>query len=431
MLSIGKQLTPDQRISKAVNRIMDKITALSSVLMIGERNVVEDVKTACTNGRDEKYGRDFVESINDGELRFTVLHEQYHKLYKHLITWRQLYEEDADIANQACDYVINLKIVDEFGKAQMENGDLFIKPFDWILIDERFREMSARQVFDILKKEKTAEPQGGQGQGQGQSNDDGQGDNQGEDDGKSSGDGQPQRDSKPNRPMDTHDWDGAKAIPEDETKTLEREIDEAIRQGALVAGKLGSGGMRDLGNILQPKVDWRQVLRDFITATCAGKDYSTWRRPNRRFIASDIYMPSSISEQVEELVLAIDTSGSIGRRELANFLGEVKCVAEVVKPNRVRVLYWDTKIVADELYEGDAVADLIRSTKPAGGGGTDINCVCEYLANNKVKPQAVIVLTDGYLGSSWGKWSVPILWCILNHKSAKPTVGQTVHIKDN
>jgi len=426
MLSIGKQLTPDQRISKAVNRIMDKITALSSVLMIGERNVVDNLPTACTNGRDEKYGRDFVESIDDGELRFTVLHEQYHKLYKHLITWRQLYDEDGDIANQACDYVINLKIVDEFGETRMENGDLFIKPFDWILIDERFRGMSARQVFDILKKEKSDEPQGGNGGGG-----DGQGNNQGEGDGKDSGDTQPQRGGKPNRPMDTHDWDGAKAIPEDEAKTLEREIDEAIRQGALVAGKLGSGGMRDLGNILQPKIDWRQVLRDFITATCAGKDFSTWRRPNRRFIASDIYMPSSISEHVEELVLAIDTSGSIGCRELANFLGEVKCVAEVVKPNRVRVLYWDTKIVADELYEGDAVTDLIRSTKPAGGGGTDINCVCDYLASNKVKPQAVIVLTDGYLGSSWGKWSVPILWCILNHKSAKPTVGQAVHIEDN
>jgi predicted metal-dependent peptidase len=426
MLSIGKQLTPDQRISKAVNRIMDKITALSSVLMIGERNVVDNLPTACTNGRDEKYGRDFIESIDDGELRFTVLHEQYHKLYKHLITWRQLYDEDGDIANQACDYVINLKIVDEFGETRMENGDLFIKPFDWILIDERFRGMSARQVFDILKKEKSDEPQGGNGGGG-----DGQGNNQGEGDGKDSGDTQPQRGGKPNRPMDTHDWDGAKAIPEDEAKTLEREIDEAIRQGALVAGKLGSGGMRDLGNILQPKIDWRQVLRDFITATCAGKDFSTWRRPNRRFIASDIYMPSSISEHVEELVLAIDTSGSIGRRELANFLGEVKCVAEVVKPNRVRVLYWDTKIVADELYEGDAVTDLIRSTKPAGGGGTDINCVCDYLASNKVKPQAVIVLTDGYLGSSWGKWSVPILWCILNHKSAKPTVGQAVHIEDN
>ena len=426
MLSIGKQLTPDQRISKAVNRIMDKITALSSVLMIGERNVVDNLPTACTNGRDEKYGRDFVESIDDGELRFTVLHEQYHKLYKHLITWRQLYDEDGDIANQACDYVINLKIVDEFGETRMENGDLFIKPFDWILIDGRFRGMSARQVFDILKKEKSDEPQGGNGGGG-----DGQGNNQGEGNGKDSGDTQPQRGGKPNRPMDTHDWDGAKAIPEDEAKTLEREIDEAIRQGALVAGKLGSGGMRDLGNILQPKIDWRQVLRDFITATCAGKDFSTWRRPNRRFIASDIYMPSSISEHVEELVLAIDTSGSIGCRELANFLGEVKCVAEVVKPNRVRVLYWDTKIVADELYEGDAVTDLIRSTKPAGGGGTDINCVCDYLASNKVKPQAVIVLTDGYLGSSWGKWSVPILWCILNHKSAKPTVGQAVHIEDN
>ena len=109
MLSIGKQLTVEQRLSKAVVDIMgnDKYIALAGVLMIGERTVREDIPTACTNGRDEMYGRKFVESLSDPELRFLILHESYHKLYRHLITWEHLYREDAQLANIACDYVVD------------------------------------------------------------------------------------------------------------------------------------------------------------------------------------------------------------------------------------------------------------------------------------------------------------------------------------
>ena len=111
MLSIGKQLTVEQRLSKAVVDIMgnDKYIALAGVLMIGERTVREDIPTACTNGRDEMYGRKFVESLSDPELRFLILHESYHKLYRHLTTWEHLYREDAQLANISCDYVINIR----------------------------------------------------------------------------------------------------------------------------------------------------------------------------------------------------------------------------------------------------------------------------------------------------------------------------------
>ena len=84
MLMIGKQLSAEQRLSKAVVDIMGnpKYIALAGVLMIGSRVVDDKVKTACTNGRDEKYGRAFIETLSDAELRFLVLHECYHKLYR-------------------------------------------------------------------------------------------------------------------------------------------------------------------------------------------------------------------------------------------------------------------------------------------------------------------------------------------------------------
>ena len=401
MLMIGKQLTAEQRLAKATIAIMGKAHVLSGVMMVGERSVDENAPTAYTNGRDEKYGRKFVEDLTDAELRFLIMHEVYHKLYKHLTTWIDLYKTNAKLANQACDYVINLKLVEEFDTMRMDDGSPFIRMPKGGLLDTRFSGMNAKQVYNILKQEQDEDERGGKPQ---------------------KGDGEE------GAGLDDHGWAEAQELSAEERQELERDIDEALRQGALVAGKTGSGGLRDLSDLLQPKVDWREVLREFITTTCQGKDYSTWRRPNRRFVSSNIYMPSSISEQVDELVIGIDTSGSIGGPELSQFLGEVQSIAQQVKPNRVRLLYWDTKVCADEKYEGDQVSDIAKSTKPAGGGGTDPRCVPLYMDEHGIKPQAVVMLTDGYVGS-WGEWSCPVLWCIVGNKSASPSVGKAVHVE--
>ena len=85
MLALNQALTAEQRLEKAVMSVMahDKYVGLSSVLMVGDRTVSDTVPTACTNGRDEQYGRTFVDGLTDPELRFLVLHECYHKMYKH------------------------------------------------------------------------------------------------------------------------------------------------------------------------------------------------------------------------------------------------------------------------------------------------------------------------------------------------------------
>jgi len=406
MLMIGKQLTAEQRLSKAVIDIManPKYAALAGVLMIGKREVDDNCPTAYTNGRDEGYGRAFIEELNDAQLRFLVLHECYHKLYRHLITWRHLYNQNPKLANAACDYVINLKIADDnkngWASMPMRNGE----PLG--LIDEKYRGMDSAQVFKLLLDERGNDPDSGEGEGDATG-------------GTGIGDGG----------FDSHDWEGAQGLDPEEVKQLERDIDEAIRQGALSAGKMGSGGDRDLEALLAPKVDWREVLREFISTTCAGNDYSTWRRPNRRFVSSGYYMPSGVSESVGELVIAIDMSGSIGSRELSQFLGEVKGICDNVHPEKVRLLYWDTKVCADETYTGAELDNLAESTKPAGGGGTMVECVPEYMTQQGIKPQAVVVLTDGYLGGSWGQWSSPVLWCIVNNKHASPDVGTAVHVE--
>jgi predicted metal-dependent peptidase len=391
-------LSPDQRVQKAVIDIManPRYVALAGVLMIGSRRVETDKSkcpTAYTNGRDEVYGADFIADMNDKQLRFLILHEVYHKLYRHLTTWQHLYKENAQLANMACDYVINIKLTDD-------NADNFATMDGPLAVgchDTKYRGWDSAQVFNDLKQNPPPQGQGGGGQGSGG--------------------------------FDEHGWGDAEEMTAEEQRDLAREIDEAIRQGALAAGKLGNGMDRDMVELLQPQVDWREVLRDFVQTTCQGNDYSTWRRPNRRYIGAGVYMPSGISEQIGEIVVAIDTSGSIGARELGVFLAEIKSVADTVHPEAIRILYWDTSVAGDERYEGAEVDNIIQSTKPKGGGGTDVRCVPDYITDKQIKAQAVIVLTDGYLFGGWGQWHHPVLWCVLDNERAVPDVGKTVHVK--
>lgn len=385
--------TPEQRLQKAVLAIMGmpNYTALLGVLMIGKKTISETVPTAATDGRDELYGQAFVESINDKQLRFAMLHECSHKMFRHLTTWQHLFNKNHMLANIAVDYVVNNKLMKD------KEAGVAIEPVDGIFYDLQYDGMSTQQIYDLLEKKM----QGSSGKG-----------------GK----------GIPKNSFDEHDWKGAKEMTQEEKQALAREIDSAIRQGAAMAGKLGQNLDRDIEDMLNPKVDWREVLRDFITTTCAGNDFSTWKRPNRRFISSGIYMPSGVSERVGELVIGIDTSGSIGREELSQFLGEVKGICDTVKPEKIRLLYWDTKVAGDETYTGDETHDLVKKTKAKGGGGTDPTCVPEYMHKNGIRPQAVIMLTDGYVGS-WGTWDWPVLWCIVNNESATPPVGKCIHVE--
>lgn len=389
------KLTPNQRLQKAVVDIMHKerYRALSGVLMVGEREVATTFKgrelrcpTAATDGKNEVYHPQFIADLSDAQLRFLVLHENYHKLYKHLTTWRWMYDLNPTLANMACDYVINVKLVDD-------NPDGFAVMPPGGLIEYKYRDWDSAAVFhDLLKNY----------------------------DGSGGGDGP--------EGFDMHDWDGAEQMSAEDKQALAREIDSAIRQGAMLAGKTGTGGERGFEDLLQPQVDWRTALRDFITTTCAGSDFSTWNRPNRRYLAAGHYMPSGISERVKDIVVAIDTSGSIGGPQLRAFMSEVKAISETVRPERVHVLYWDTEVARAEVYEEHELANLIHSTKPAGGGGTMVECVPLHLNENRIAPQAAVVLTDGYLGGTWGTWTCPVLWCVLDNKSARPAHGATVHI---
>jgi predicted metal-dependent peptidase len=420
----------ERKVQKAKITLMrdPRFALWSGILMVGRTSVVDNIPTACTNGRDEKYGRKFVAMLKEPELNFVVLHENLHKAYRHLTTWRKLHDENHRLANAACDYVINLKLKDLdpseriIAMPRWADGELKGKPMG--LIDEKYRGLNAKQVFDLLKEE-----QKGDGAGEGEGEGDGSGEGSGGT-GTSQGQG-----NGAGEGFDDHDWDGAKEMTEEEKKVLEREIDQAIRQGVMAHQKIaGTGGGdldRDLLDLLEPKVDWREMLREFVKSTCSAKDTSSWRRVNRRFLSMGTYMPSLIGEKVGHMVIAVDTSGSVGQEELSGFLTEVKGIAEEVKPSQVDLIYWDSRVAAHEEYTESDVGNIINSTKPMGGGGTSPSCVSRYLKEKRIVPECIIVLTDGHVGSDWGsEWTAPVLWAIVGGNDCVADNGKTILVKD-
>lgn len=434
MIMIGAKLTAEQRLTKAVTALISttRYRALVGVMMMGTKSITNDPSntTARTDGVNEMYDEAFVDDLTDAELRFLVLHECRHKLYKHLFIWQSLFKEDAQTANMACDYVINLEI-------RNENADGFAVMPVWTqahidrltpeqrvllakeglgvgdamgLTDDKYAGMATKQVYDILRKKQKEKNDNRQGQPQGQ--------------------GQGQGQAAPS--MDSHDWEAAQNLTPEDVKKIERDIDTAIRQGALGAGKTGADVPRNMLELMQPKVDRREVLREFMTEHITGRDYTTWARPNRRYLSSGVYMPSLLSDAVGELAFCVDTSYSVTDKELASQLGEVVALCTTLKPKCVHILYWGSTVVHHEKY-GDhdtPIDQMASSTNPRGGGGTVPSCVSQYLSKHGIKPQCAVVLTDGeFYGGDCGQWDMPVLWMITT-KAPAPAVGKTLRINE-
>ena len=400
MFGVTTQLSAQQRVDKGRVACIGhpRYMAMAGIIMMQKYEVVDNPDmTACTNGRDVKFGRQFVESLTDAELRFLILHECYHMIFKHLITWKHLWDKSRTRANHACDFTINGKLVDE------NRQDGFAKMPAVGLYDDRFRLpdgtwMGPPIIFDMLTDDDaTDQPQGGGGQGGGSS-------------------------------LDEHVWEAAEEMTDAEKTDLVREVDEAIRQGVLSASKAGHGHDMVLDEVLQPQIDWTQVALDFAQSVCTGSDYCTWAKPNRRYIGSDIYMPSALSDKITEIVLACDTSGSC-LYDAPAFLAEMQSICSTLNISGVRILYWGSSVVGDEFYDEDTMDNFTELTKPVGGGGTKARCVTDYMQEHQINPEGVIVFTDGDVwANEWGTWNVPVLWCIKDNPKAKPPVGKTVHL---
>lgn len=407
-------MTEELKLKKAHIALMKhpRTALYSGVILYGESSVEEGVPTAYTDGKNKRYGREFFKPLSDKQARGLVLHENLHVALKHIIRFKKEFKEDAQCINAAADFAAN-DIIMQIHEAEPD----FIELPEGGLWDKKYRDWSVREIYDDIRKQnKGRSKSGGGGQGSGQ---DGQG--------NESGQGEPLIiNGKEYEGFDEHDFDGGKEISPEEMKKMSDAIDQALRQGGILAGKLGGKMPRSIEEMLEPVVDWRAELRDFVTSAAKGNDELTWRKFNKRLIAEDIYMPSLYSEQVGELVVAIDTSGSIGGHELAVFAGELASICEVCTPEKVRVLWWDTKVHGEQVFEGN-YTNIAQMLKPLGGGGTHVSSVSEYLVDKKVNVDAVIIFTDGYLESHI-RWEIqqPTLWLVTQNKNLQVPSGKIV-----
>jgi len=406
----------EDKITKARTAIMrdPRFMAMSGVLMVGTWEVRDDVPTAGTNGRDVVYGRAFINDADDKLTRFVVLHEYFHVMLMHMTVWNHVFGEDPETANYAADAVINLMLDD-----LDPNGD-FLTVWDNAVLDQQYRGMDTGEIYRAMKKKQNGKPQDGSGSGNGKSSDKPKAAN-----GKEA---QQFDKHEPAKPDAKGDGEGMQPLTPAEAEEVKRTVDSALRQGALIAGKIGADVSRAFGDLLEPQVDWAEQLREWLRTTAAGNDLSTWRKPSRRWLAQDTYMPSRYTEAVRRVTIGVDTSGSISQVQLQRALTEIMCACDTVRPEIVDVIYWDSRVAAHEVYEGEAVQTLAQTTKPKGGGGTRVGSMREYMEREDIKPEATIVFTDGYVEPDWGgQWPGPVLWAI-STKGMRAPSGVSLYV---
>ena len=367
-------------------------TALySGVILMGKSSVDDEKFTAYTDGFNKRYSREFISKLSDEELRGIVMHENLHVALKHMQRFIREFKDNPHLTNVSADYVVNDIIMNFTDKniCKLPTGALY---------DKQFHNWSVREVYEHLKKE------------------------------------QNNKDSSTNvesmKPLDEHDFGNAKQMTTEQVAEQAGKIDRALREGGILAGRMGAKIPRQISDLLEPKVNWREVLRDFVTSASRGSEEYTWRRFNKRLMANDIYMPSLENETVGELIIAIDTSGSIGGAELTEFASELASICESVNPARVRVLWWDTEVHAMQTFD-DNYTNIASLLKPEGGGGTHVSCVAEYINQHKLNAEGVLVFTDGYVESDI-KWDIttPTLWLVTQNRSFEPPSGKVVKKDD-
>lgn len=380
-------MTPHERVTAVgIDLTRNALFAqLSGVAMVGRIEITDRLPTAATNGRDEYYNPDFVLAQNRKQLRYVRIHENLHKMLKHCVEYKDVCKRYPKLSNVAMDHVINL-IIEEIDPNFTWVERPTVKP----CVDAKYKGWGFLRVLrDLID-------QGDEGGGEGG--------------------------------FDDHRFD---ELDDAEMEETGRRVDEAGRQGKILAEKLagnGKGGGRLDLNATKRNTEWRQHLREFFDTICKGDEHSRFVPPNKRFAPLGILLPSHFSYNKGEIIIAGDTSGSMGPIYPILF-GEIAQIAQTVMPDALRVIWWDTSVCGEQLFKPDEYHSIATLMKPMGGGGTTPQCVVKYIAEKQYKPRAVIWLTDGYLDGNNAVVPCAALWGIVDNESFVPPQGKAIHIK--
>jgi len=155
----------------------------------------------------------------------------------------------------------------------------------------------------------------------------------------------------------------------------------------------------------KPKVDWKRLLRIYVSSALTKDDYSL-ARPNKRWLGHGFIVPGITGEQVPLIVVALDTSGSMSQKQISNAVNEVRGIAEGVAD--FRLLICDHKV--QEIVTLEGLEDWIKKGKAKGGGGTSHIPVFDYMKQQKLLPDLFIGLTDLFSEFPKTRPNFPVLW---------------------
>lgn len=407
---MANKYTAEQMVQRAVVFIMQskKWVSYSGVAMVGETKVVDDMPTAATDGLNKYFGRAFIDGLDDKQVRGVVLHETLHVMYRHLVTWIALFKENAMLANVAADYIVNGTIMEaQDPNVELPKGAIY----DPTITTDKY---NVYDVFQMLKSGKLANPMSGGCSGNCKAS--------------TGQDGTPSGQCSCPVGFDEHDWQASESMSDEEQKQAREAIDSAIRQGAILAGKMAGDTPRDIGELMNVKIDWTQVLREWLTNRVRGGDESTWNRPSRRWIGQGVYMPSQYTTSLGKVLFMMDTSGSIGGDDLTYFSSHLVKLLKDVNPEQVDVIWVDTQVAGHEVYKQGEYDGVMSKLQAKGGGGTSFRCVSEWLKKQPTKYDCMVALTDAYV-SDWPEdTGLSTIWCVYKNENASIPYGAVAHI---
>ncbi len=361
--------------------------------------------TAAVDGRNLYFNTQFFNAMNNKEIEFVIAHEILHCVFDHL---GRRDDRDPKLYNIAADYIVNnLLVRDRIGE-NPSIVDCFqdFKYEGWTseeVYDDLFEEAKKngeeylKQLGEMLDEHLDMEGDG-----------DEEGDSKGE--GKSKGKGRPK-------------------YSKDEMDQIRDEIKEAMIQASQTAGagNTPAGVQRLIKQLTEPKMNWRELLRQQIQSTIKS-DY-TFARPNRKGWHTGAILPGMNFQDTIDLCICIDMSGSIGNDQGKDFLGEIQGIMDEYRDYRIKLWCFDTSVYNEQDFSADGGEDLL-DYEILGGGGTDFMVNWQYMKEHDIQPKKFIMFTDGYAWDSWGDpdWCETIFIIHSNHnKNLEAPFGITAH----
>lgn len=354
------------------------ITAPFFASLLLRRPLLEDMScpTAWTDGEQIGYNPDFLNRLSFAEALSVLCHEILHIAFLHHV---RIGDRDPKRWNAAADYAINSILVEAGFKLPVGG-----------LLDPRFKGMGAEQIYALLPEDFSSNPTVFLGTPN--------------KDGSTCG---PAQDSgiTPVLMGEIQKKNFGSSKERDlYINELKGQVAEAM-QTAKMRGLL-PGSLTSLVTLLdKATVDWKETLASFLTERI--QTAADFNRPNRRWLSSDIYLPSRSSVERGKFVLAVDVSGSISTHQLKRYSSEILSILSM-SSDTLLVLFFDTRVTKEiELEEGH-----VEDIKIPSGGGTDYKPVMEYLDAHGIQPEALIILTDGECNSFATEPDYPVLWTV-------------------